>query len=45
MDMICYLMAAVFSDIGNIAIGILFLVIGVTGFALLKINEKNKDNK
>ena len=32
--------AALFGDLVNILIGILFLVIGVSGFALLKIKDK-----
>ncbi len=30
-------------SIGNIAIGILFLIMGITGFILLKIGESKKN--
>ena len=33
------------SDEGNIELGGLFVLIGLTGFALLKISEKRKDKK
>lgn len=35
--------AAFRNDIGNIALGIMFIVLGVSGFAVLKINERKKD--
>lgn len=34
-----------FSDSGNIAIGILFVFIGITGFTILKLSERRKDKK
>ncbi len=33
------------SDIGNIAIGVMFVVMGVCGFIILKVSEKRKDKK
>lgn len=30
---------------GNIAIGVMFVVIGILGFALLKMSERRKNNR